>query len=352
MKHLRHYIVLLAAFGLLMASLTPVSAGGPDHDEKSSKDSDREGSKQGQSFERRDSNSHKDSSKQESSNKRSSHKDDDHKQSSNNDDKSRGEKITICHRTHSATNPWVKITISTNGLNGHDHHDDIVPAPADGCPKPATPTAVSNQQSIDDDDKDHDKAVKLELEHGWWLWTQAINAWVKSTIEQAKAQQISHVFVTPESEVRFIESQPQVVFVNGQPHVIYVMRDQAPIILDLSQAPSAFVLDTQTSAMENLQPATAATMAMTIPNTLTAGAFAAPETGLTTTQFPAIPAATLGGLDIPIPTGTGTDAQQVSPADAGAGVAAADAAVGSFLSLSALALAVVFGSRWLTAKKR
>ncbi|HEX4733333.1 MAG TPA: hypothetical protein VH247_02880 [Thermoleophilaceae bacterium] len=46
-------------------------------------------------------------------------------------------KITICHATGSATNPYVEITISVNGLNGHgDHQDDrdIIPAPADGCP--------------------------------------------------------------------------------------------------------------------------------------------------------------------------------------------------------------------------
>ena len=45
-------------------------------------------------------------------------------------------RITICHATGSATNPYVEITISVNGLNGHgDHHDgaDIIPAPAGGC---------------------------------------------------------------------------------------------------------------------------------------------------------------------------------------------------------------------------
>jgi hypothetical protein len=44
--------------------------------------------------------------------------------------------ITICHATGSETNPFVEITISVNGLNGHgDHQDggDIVPAPAGGC---------------------------------------------------------------------------------------------------------------------------------------------------------------------------------------------------------------------------
>jgi hypothetical protein len=43
-------------------------------------------------------------------------------------------RITICHRTGSATNPYVEITISEAGLNGHDGHGDIIPAPAGGCP--------------------------------------------------------------------------------------------------------------------------------------------------------------------------------------------------------------------------
>lgn len=46
------------------------------------------------------------------------------------------EKITICHATGSAKNPYVMITISVNGLNGHNKHSrDIIPAPAGGCPK-------------------------------------------------------------------------------------------------------------------------------------------------------------------------------------------------------------------------
>ncbi len=44
-------------------------------------------------------------------------------------------KVTICHATSSAKKPYVKITVSTNGLNGHNKHaGDIVPAPAGGCP--------------------------------------------------------------------------------------------------------------------------------------------------------------------------------------------------------------------------
>jgi hypothetical protein len=44
-------------------------------------------------------------------------------------------RVTICHATGSATNPYVEITVDANGLNGHgDHEDDIIPAPAGGCP--------------------------------------------------------------------------------------------------------------------------------------------------------------------------------------------------------------------------
>ncbi len=45
-------------------------------------------------------------------------------------------KITICHATNSATNPYDQITIDFNELNGHSNHkDDLIPAPVDGCPK-------------------------------------------------------------------------------------------------------------------------------------------------------------------------------------------------------------------------
>lgn len=46
-----------------------------------------------------------------------------------------GEKITICHATSSKKKAYVLITVSVNGLNGHSKHsDDIIPAPAGGCP--------------------------------------------------------------------------------------------------------------------------------------------------------------------------------------------------------------------------
>ena len=47
-------------------------------------------------------------------------------------------KITICHATKSAKNPYNEITISVNGLNGHGkHEDDIIPMPSGGCPTTA-----------------------------------------------------------------------------------------------------------------------------------------------------------------------------------------------------------------------
>ena len=56
------------------------------------------------------------------------------------------DKITICHATHSETNPYVVITISENGLHGHGrsgHQDDedVIPAAADGtCGGAKVPT--------------------------------------------------------------------------------------------------------------------------------------------------------------------------------------------------------------------
>jgi hypothetical protein len=45
------------------------------------------------------------------------------------------DKVTICHATGSKKNPYTEITVSVNGLNGHDKHNgDIIPAPAGGCP--------------------------------------------------------------------------------------------------------------------------------------------------------------------------------------------------------------------------
>ena len=44
------------------------------------------------------------------------------------------EKVTICHATGSASNPYVQITVSTSAVPAHEKHDgDIIPAPSTGC---------------------------------------------------------------------------------------------------------------------------------------------------------------------------------------------------------------------------
>ena len=43
-------------------------------------------------------------------------------------------KVTICHATGSATNPWVTITVAEPSLTAHASHGDQIPAPPGGCP--------------------------------------------------------------------------------------------------------------------------------------------------------------------------------------------------------------------------
>jgi hypothetical protein len=58
------------------------------------------------------------------------------------------DKITLCHATGSATNPYVEITVSVAGAtNGHAQHPgDIIPAAVDGCPM-STPITASTPTS-------------------------------------------------------------------------------------------------------------------------------------------------------------------------------------------------------------
>jgi hypothetical protein len=45
------------------------------------------------------------------------------------------DKITICHATGSDKNPYIEMTVSVNGLNGHGKHEgDIIPAAPGSCP--------------------------------------------------------------------------------------------------------------------------------------------------------------------------------------------------------------------------
>ena len=45
-------------------------------------------------------------------------------------------KTTICHRTHSAKNPFVIITVSNNALPAHKAHGDTLVGPNNTCPGP------------------------------------------------------------------------------------------------------------------------------------------------------------------------------------------------------------------------
>lgn len=63
-------------------------------------------------------------------------------------------KITICHATGSSTNPYVVITISLNGLNGHvghQHDEDIIP-PNDGTILPGGQNWTAEGQAIFNND--------------------------------------------------------------------------------------------------------------------------------------------------------------------------------------------------------
>jgi hypothetical protein len=57
-------------------------------------------------------------------------------------------KITICHATNSTTNPYYEPEISINGLDGHAAHaNDLIPAPDAGCPA-SLPKAMDGKITI------------------------------------------------------------------------------------------------------------------------------------------------------------------------------------------------------------
>jgi hypothetical protein len=54
-----------------------------------------------------------------------------------------GNRITICHRTGSESNPYVEITIDDSALPAHLEHGDLYPVPQGGCPTGGTPIATA-----------------------------------------------------------------------------------------------------------------------------------------------------------------------------------------------------------------
>lgn len=82
------------------------------------------------------------------------------------------EQITICHATHSETNPYVGITISSNGLHGHGrpgHQDDedVIPAASDGsCSAPERPTEPPEDRDDDPNEDGDDPNLAVIPEGG------------------------------------------------------------------------------------------------------------------------------------------------------------------------------------------
>ena len=44
-------------------------------------------------------------------------------------------KVTLCHKTGSKSNPWVKISVSKNAVKAHMNHGDIAVSADGSCPK-------------------------------------------------------------------------------------------------------------------------------------------------------------------------------------------------------------------------
>jgi hypothetical protein len=58
-------------------------------------------------------------------------------------------KVMVCHRTHSASHPWVQISVATAGwLHGHSkHRGDFLVTPTSPCPPTATTGSTSAPSS-------------------------------------------------------------------------------------------------------------------------------------------------------------------------------------------------------------
>jgi hypothetical protein len=79
-------------------------------------------------------------------------------------------KVTICHKTGSATNPYVEITVDYHALkNGHTAaKGDIIPAPASGCPTGQVSSTTTQQTTTEQESCTQTKVVEktvVSVEH-------------------------------------------------------------------------------------------------------------------------------------------------------------------------------------------
>ncbi len=76
------------------------------------------------------------------------------------------DKVTICHRTHSERNPWVKITISERALDAHERHGDTFPDADGDCPGRDIPDDDNGNGGGNGKGGDHDNGDDGDHDNG------------------------------------------------------------------------------------------------------------------------------------------------------------------------------------------